>query len=119
MSPSSQKVTRQTTSVYSSMGPTSSLPRPQRRLAFHCATLNDPDLLLLDKPTSGMDPLGRAELWQLAREAASGGTGIIITTHYLEEAERCDRVIVHTAGRIAISGTVDDILSGRQVTVIR
>ena len=58
----------------------------QRRAAFAQALSHEPDLLILDEPTSGVDPLGRARLWETIADAADGGAGVLVTTHYMEEA---------------------------------
>ncbi|WP_336249082.1 ATP-binding cassette domain-containing protein [Stomatohabitans albus] len=65
----------------------------QRRLAVMCAMSHQPRLLLLDEPTSGMDSLARAQLWNTLRTAAQAGVGMLITTHYRQEARQCDRLI--------------------------
>ncbi len=91
----------------------------QRQLAFACALGHDPDLLVLDEPTSGVDPLSRAGLWDQIRTAAEGGVGALVTTHYLEEAEQCDRLIVLASGRVALSGTLAEIVGGRRAVLVR
>lgn len=90
--------------------PVSSLPLGTRRiLAYLAATLHHPDLLVLDEPTSGMDALGRARLWRDLRASADEGTGILVTTHYMQEAAQCDRLIILSAGRVTAQGTVAEI----------
>jgi len=66
----------------------------QRGAAFAQALAHQPDLLILDEPTSGVDPLARARLWETVAEAAVAGTGVLVTTHYMEEAGECDRLLV-------------------------
>jgi ABC-2 type transport system ATP-binding protein len=61
--------------------------------------------VFLDEPTSGVDPVTRRQFWELIYEAASGGTTVLVTTHYMDEAEYCDRVSIMVAGRIAAMGT--------------
>lgn len=89
----------------------------RRRLAFRIATGHDPDLLVLDEPTSGVDPLGRARLWEDIRSAAEQQTGVLVTTHYMSEAEQCDRLVVLVRGRLVTEGTLDEILG--DATVVR
>lgn len=90
----------------------------QRQLAFACALSHDPDLLVLDEPTSGVDPLARARLWDAIRVAAGSGAGVLVTTHYMEEAQQCDRLVLMAAGRVAAEGTVDEIVAGRTVVEV-
>lgn len=90
----------------------------QRQLAFACALGHAPDLLVLDEPTSGVDPLARARLWDRIREEADRGAGVLVTTHYMQEAEQCDRVVMMAAGRVAARGSVDDIVGGRSAVEV-
>ncbi|WP_406290922.1 ABC transporter ATP-binding protein [Streptomyces sp. NBC_00209] len=84
----------------------------KRRLDLALAVLGSPEVLFLDEPTSGMDPEGRRETWELIRELQSQNTTIVLTTHYLEEAERlADHLAIMHHGRIAASGTTADIVS--------
>lgn len=81
----------------------------KQRLAFACALMHEPSVLFLDEPTSGVDPLGRRVFWRrIARLAASGVT-ILVTTHFMEEAEYCDRVVIMVAGNVAAQGSPDEI----------
>jgi ABC-2 type transport system ATP-binding protein len=91
----------------------------QRRLAFAEALSHDPGLLILDEPTSGVDPLGRARLWDTIGRAAAGGAGVLVSTHYMEEAGECDRLIVMAAGEVVAAGTAGGIVGGAQVTVVQ
>jgi ABC-2 type transport system ATP-binding protein len=91
----------------------------QRRLAFAQALAHGPDLLILDEPTSGVDPLGRARLWDTIARAAAGGAGVLVSTHYLEEAGECDRLIVMAAGAVVATGTVAEIVGTARVTVVQ
>jgi ABC-2 type transport system ATP-binding protein len=91
----------------------------QRRLAFAEALSHDPDLLILDEPTSGVDPLGRARLWDTIGRAAAAGAGVLVSTHYMEEAGECDRLIVMAAGEVVAAGTAGGIIGGAQVTVVQ
>lgn len=85
----------------------------RRRTAFEAATCHAPDLLVLDEPTSGVGPLGRARLWETIRERAEIGAGVLVSTHYMEEAEECDRVFLMAQGSEVATGTVDALLGGR------
>ncbi|WP_407911777.1 ABC transporter ATP-binding protein [Kitasatospora sp. NE20-6] len=85
----------------------------RRRLDLALAVLNGPDLLFLDEPTTGMDPEARRTTWRLVRELQAAGTTVLLTTHYLDEAQQlADRVAIMDQGRIAAVGTVDEVLSG-------
>jgi ABC-2 type transport system ATP-binding protein/ribosome-dependent ATPase len=90
----------------------------QRQLAFACALAHAPDLLVLDEPTSGVDPLARARLWDSIREEAARGAGVLVTTHYMEEAQQCDRLVLMAAGRVAASGTDEEIVAGLTVVQV-
>lgn len=92
--------------------PISSLPLgTKRNLAYLAATLHHPELLVLDEPTSGMDALTRARLWRDLRATADDGAGILVTTHYMQEAAQCDRLVILTAGEVTAEGTVTEITS--------
>ena len=85
----------------------------QRRLDVAIALVGDPDLLFLDEPTTGFDPSARHEAWQVVRDLASLGKTVLLTTHYMDEAQAlADRVAIMTAGRIVAEGT-PDTLAGR------
>jgi len=90
----------------------------QRRLAFAVAISHEPELLVLDEPTSGVGPLMRARLWQDIRESAEHGTGVLVTTHNMEEAEQCDRLVVMLEGRVAADGAVADVIGTRTVVEV-
>jgi ABC-2 type transport system ATP-binding protein len=90
----------------------------QRRAAFAQALAHDPDLLILDEPTSGVDPLGRARLWQTIAGAVQAGAGAIVSTHYMEEAEECDRLIIMADGEVVATGTASEIIGAAQVSVV-
>jgi ABC-2 type transport system ATP-binding protein len=78
----------------------------KQRLALACALVGDPQLLFLDEPTTGLDPQARRQLWELINELRAGGRTIVLTTHYMEEAERlCDRVAIVDHGRAIALGT--------------
>jgi ABC-2 type transport system ATP-binding protein len=81
----------------------------RQRLALGAAVMHHPDLLLLDEPTSGVDPLSRREFWELIYRFADAGTTIMVTTHYMDEAEHCDRLAFIYGGRIVAEGTPSEI----------
>ena len=85
----------------------------KQRLAMACALVGDPDLLFLDEPTTGLDPQARRHLWDLVEDLKSAGRTIILTTHYMDEAERlCDRVAVMDHGRVISLGTPAELIAG-------
>jgi len=77
----------------------------RQKLAFSVALLHQPRIVFLDEPTSGVDPITRRQFWELIYEAATAGTTVFVTTHYMDEAEYCDRVSIMVAGRIGAIGT--------------
>jgi ABC-2 type transport system ATP-binding protein len=84
----------------------------RQRLALACALVGDPDLLFLDEPTTGLDPQSRRQLWDLIERFKAGGRAILLTTHYMEEAERlCDRVAIVDHGRIIALGTPRELVA--------
>ncbi len=85
----------------------------QRQLSFIAALAHNPELLVLDEPTSGVDPLARSRLWDTIHEQADNGIGILVTTHYMQEADQCDRLVIMVAGRVAATGSVHDIIGDR------
>jgi len=91
----------------------------QRRVAFLAALAHRPGLLVLDEPTSGVDALGRARLWDTIRDAAEDGAGALVTTHHMEEAEHCDRLIVMAGGRVVASGSMDDVVGDTRTVEVR
>ena len=84
----------------------------KQRLALAVSTLHDPQLLLLDEPTSGVDPAARRRFWDDIHLLAQRGMTVLVTTHYMDEAERCHRLAWFHEGRILACGTVDDIIAG-------
>jgi ABC-2 type transport system ATP-binding protein/ribosome-dependent ATPase len=85
----------------------------QRQLAFVAALAHAPSLLVLDEPTSGVDPLARSRLWDTIHDQAERSVGVLVTTHYMQEADQCDRLVIMVAGRVAAAGTVRNIIGGR------
>ena len=90
----------------------------QRTAAFTAALAHNPDLLVLDEPTSGVDPLARARLWETVAGAAAAGAGVLVTTHYMDEAGECDRLVIMAAGRVVARGTAGDITGDARVAVV-
>jgi ABC-2 type transport system ATP-binding protein len=94
----------------------------RQRLALGCAILHEPAILFLDEPTGGVDPLSRRQFWRLIDSLSQSGVTVLVTTHYLDEAERCHRVALIHAGRLAAMGTtteVKQVFSGRPILEIR
>jgi ABC-2 type transport system ATP-binding protein len=77
----------------------------KQKLALSAALLHQPRIVFLDEPTGGVDPITRRQFWELIYEAAAAGTTVLVTTHYMDEAEYCDRISIMVAGRIAALGT--------------
>jgi ABC-2 type transport system ATP-binding protein len=84
----------------------------RQRLALACALVGDPELLFLDEPTTGLDPQSRRQLWELIERFRAGGRSILLTTHYMDEAERlCDRVAIVDHGRVIAHGTPRELIA--------
>lgn len=81
----------------------------KQKLAFGVALLHRPEIVFLDEPTSGVDPVTRRQFWELIYEAASDGTTVLVTTHYMDEAEYCDRISIMVAGRLEALGTPKEL----------
>ncbi|MGL5077938.1 MAG: ATP-binding cassette domain-containing protein [Waterburya sp.] len=81
----------------------------KQRVAFGASVMHEPDILFLDEPTSGVDPLARRQFWRLIRDFAHQGTAVLVTTHYLEEAENCNRMGFMVAGEIVAQGSPSQI----------
>jgi ABC-2 type transport system ATP-binding protein len=98
---------------------TGSLPGGwKQRLALACSVLHRPGVVFLDEPTGGVDPISRRRFWNLIDSMAGEGVTIIVTTHYLDEAERCDRIALMHAGRLVALGSVrelKDVFAGREL----
>jgi ABC-2 type transport system ATP-binding protein len=84
----------------------------QRKLAVALALLHTPELLVIDEPTTGVDPVSRTELWRLIAGAAAGGAAVVVSTTYVNEAARAARVVLLDAGKVLASGSPDEILRG-------
>ena len=91
----------------------------RRRAAFAIALGHHPDLLVLDEPTSGVDPLQRARLWETIRASAEQGAGVLVTTHHLAEAEQCDRLVVLAGGRVVAAGSLAEIVGDTTAAEVR
>ena len=81
----------------------------KQRLALACALLHEPPILFLDEPTSGVDPLARSEFWRRINHYASAGTTILVTTHFMDEAEYCDRLVLMSQGRVLAAGAPTEV----------
>jgi drug efflux transport system ATP-binding protein len=81
----------------------------RQRLALGCAILHEPPIVFLDEPTGGVDPLSRRQFWRLIDELSRHGVAVLVTTHYLDEAEHCHRIAIIQAGRLAAHGTVPEL----------
>jgi ABC-2 type transport system ATP-binding protein len=81
----------------------------KQRLALACALMHEPDILFLDEPTSGVDPLMRREFWHRIYRLSEAGVTVLVTTHFMEEAEYCDRLVIMAEGRVLTAGTPEDI----------
>jgi ABC-2 type transport system ATP-binding protein len=90
----------------------------KQKLAFSVALLHQPKVVFLDEPTSGVDPITRRQFWEMIYETAHGGTTVLVTTHYMDEAEYCDRISIMVAGRIEAMGTPAALKSDAQVASI-
>ncbi len=81
----------------------------KQRLALACALMHEPSILFLDEPTSGVDPLARREFWARVNALAQGGTTCLVTTHFMEEAEYCDRLVLMSLGEVLAEGSPTEI----------
>jgi ABC-2 type transport system ATP-binding protein len=89
----------------------------KQRVALACATIHEPPLLFLDEPTAGVDPVSRREFWERIHELAAGGTTAVLTTHYMDEAERCHRLAFIFGGSLLDVGTPEEIVQRRALRV--
>jgi ABC-2 type transport system ATP-binding protein len=88
----------------------------KQRLALSACLIHEPQLLLLDEPTAGVDPKARRDFWDEIQQLAGAGLTVLITTHYMDEAERCNRVAYISYGNLLASGTVDEVLKNSKLT---
>lgn len=90
----------------------------KQKLAFSVALLHEPAVVFLDEPTGGVDPITRRQFWEMIYAAAARGTTVFVTTHYLDEAEYCDRVSIMVDGRIAAMGTPQQLKQDHGVATL-
>ncbi|MBR9989331.1 MAG: ABC transporter ATP-binding protein [Gemmatimonadetes bacterium] len=90
----------------------------KQRLALGCAVLHEPLILFLDEPTSGVDPVARRGFWDLIHDLAQAGTTVLVSTHYMEEAEYCNRLILMNRGRIIAAGAPQTLRSAMTEAII-
>jgi ABC-2 type transport system ATP-binding protein len=83
-----------------------------KKLALACALLHEPEVLLLDEPTNGVDPVSRRELWELLHEFVHGGMTVLVSTPYMDEAERCSRLALVHRGRVLVEGEPGALIAG-------
>jgi len=96
-----------------------SLPTGWRqKLAFSIAVFHQPRIVFLDEPTGGVDPLTRRQFWEMIYEAAHNGVTVFVTTHYMDEAEYCDRVSIMTDGRIIALDTPGQLKKQHQASTM-
>lgn len=88
----------------------------KQRLALAACIMHRPKLLLLDEPTAGVDPKARREFWDEIHTLAANGMTVLVSTHYMDEAERCHRINYISYGRLLASGTVDEVVKGARLT---
>jgi len=81
----------------------------KQRLAMACALMHEPEILFLDEPTSGVDPLARREFWVRTNQLAANGVTVLVTTHFMEEAEYCDRLVIMVQGEVLMTGSPAEI----------
>jgi ABC-2 type transport system ATP-binding protein len=90
----------------------------KQRVALACATIHEPPLLFLDEPTAGVDPVSRRQFWDQIHRLASQGTTVLVTTHYMDEAERCHRLAFIFRGELLATGTPEEVVAARGLRVI-
>jgi len=89
----------------------------KQRVALACSTIHEPPLLFLDEPTAGVDPVSRREFWEQIHRLASEGTTVLLTTHYMDEAERCHRLAFIFRGSLLDVGTPEEVVARRKLRV--
>ena len=89
----------------------------KQRLALAACVLHRPKLLLLDEPTAGVDAKARREFWDLIHDLAGEGLTVLVSTHYMDEAERCNRIVYLADGRIVVEGSSDDVVCGAGLVI--
>jgi ABC-type multidrug transport system ATPase subunit len=90
----------------------------QRQVAFIAALAHSPEVLVLDEPTSGVDALARAALWDTIRTQAQRGAGVLVTTHYMQEAQQCDRLLLMSYGQLVAQGSEADIVGSTTAVAV-
>ncbi len=90
----------------------------QRELAFECALLHSPELVVLDEPTSGVGALTAHALWDTIHERAEAGLGVLVTTHYMQEAQQCDRLLLMAGGKLVAQGSEAQIVGDTTAVVV-
>src|SRR5262249_49921806 len=109
------------------IGRETTLPRDlaggwRQRLALGCAILHEPPIVFLDEPTGGVDPISRRQFWRLIDHLSQQRTTVLVTTHYLDEAEHCHRIAMMNAGKLAALGTTTEIkqvFRGRSIVEVQ
>jgi len=90
----------------------------KQRASLACAIIHDPELLLLDEPTAGVDPVVRRKMWEYFEELSNRGKGILVTTHYMDEASFADRIHIMRAGKTLIEGSLREIIEASGLPII-
>jgi len=90
----------------------------KQRLALAASVMHQPQLLLLDEPTAGVDPKARREFWDEIHQLAAGGLTVLVSTHYMDEAERCHRIIYIAYGKIVARGTVPEVIAASGLSTV-
>jgi ABC-2 type transport system ATP-binding protein len=90
----------------------------KQRVALASATIHEPPLLFLDEPTAGVDPVSRRDFWEQIHQLAAAGTTVLMTTHYMDEAERCHRLAFIFRGTLLVTGTPDEVVAQRGLRVV-
>ncbi len=91
----------------------------KQRLALAAAVLHDPKILLLDEPTAGVDPQARREFWDQIHSLSAEGMTVLVSTHYMDEAERCHEIAYIAYGRMLARGTIDEVIAGSQLHALQ